>query len=234
MSSAGLVYKKYGKFMIEESVKKVYQRYTPKLVTVATKLFYKSYISVIDAVSNGMEYTDVDNKLYTDCKTTLTEINDYCMGNETTFFYFKTKVNKHMERVLNQTVEIAGSYADILEDAKKVIKKPEPDNRILFINAKDSDVRQLIDMLEQELNCPGQFLFYVSTGVKYCYAYSIEDFKYKQRCQFKEEWRGLSDSKLVEISGIGTANYCHASGFMFSAIHREDVVDACRKSITNN
>lgn len=50
---------------------------------------------------------------------------------------------------------------------------------------------------------------------------------YELKCPFPNEWRGLRDCELAEVSGIESLRFCHNSGFLIAADTLEDTVKAC-------
>jgi len=47
---------------------------------------------------------------------------------------------------------------------------------------------------------------------------------------FPEQWGGLDEDKLREVSGIETITFCHSSGFIIAADTLEDTIKACKKT----
>lgn len=43
-------------------------------------------------------------------------------------------------------------------------------------------------------------------------------------CEFPQQWRGMEAEKLQHLSGVATARFCHAAGFLASAESEEDAV----------
>ena len=58
-----------------------------------------------------------------------------------------------------------------------------------------------------------------------------DDDKTELKCYFLEQWRGKTEGKLKEISGIRTMNFCHTSGFLVATDTLEDAIKACEISM---
>lgn len=44
---------------------------------------------------------------------------------------------------------------------------------------------------------------------------------------FPKEWRGVEKESIGKVSGVETLQFCHNSGFLISALTKEDVIKAC-------
>lgn len=45
---------------------------------------------------------------------------------------------------------------------------------------------------------------------------------------FPETWRGVEKESIGKISGVETLQFCHNSGFLISALTKEDAIKACK------
>ena len=52
-------------------------------------------------------------------------------------------------------------------------------------------------------------------------------------CDFPKEWWGAEPDALREMSGIATLHFCHANGFLASALNREDALAAAEYAIAH-
>ncbi len=54
---------------------------------------------------------------------------------------------------------------------------------------------------------------------------------FEARTIFPEEWLGLTNSELAQVSGISDAVFCHKAGFIFVAGSKEGAIEAARKVV---
>lgn len=53
------------------------------------------------------------------------------------------------------------------------------------------------------------------------------------RGAFPENWRGLRDKELQDVSGIKDAIFCHRGGFVAIAKTKESAIEMARKTLEN-
>jgi len=73
------------------------------------------------------------------------------------------------------------------------------------------------------------FVIYPSRRGGYCaQAVPKEDKSGELKIPFPEAWRGKEKEVIGTISGVETLHFCHNSGFLISAMTKEDAMKACK------
>ncbi len=222
-ASAGLVWKQYGRQLIEQILIEKYDRLLCD-VDNAFELIDSKHISPVDCVDNGIANADhifsfIPCFLPSWLNTTADEFN------------------RKFNNVLLTTI-------DVLKEAiQDTINKLTAKEKIIW-NYKNKDYFQ-----DGILEIPSQTMEWSETVIKINESVQSEPINFvifpypnggwaaqcvppskermfKQRIPFPESWAGQT-SKLPEMSGIEDALFCHNGRFFARAASRESVIKMC-------
>jgi uncharacterized UPF0160 family protein len=239
MSSAGLIYKYYGKIIIENILNTwgVLEENRQNINKIFDKL-YLNFIAYIDGADNGVnQYPDDVQPRYANNTSFCSRIGrtnpEWNEENQDQSQRFKIAQDIAEDEFLNQLKFISKSYIPAYSIVKSAIDNRysvhESGKIILF--EKSCPWKDLLYNIEEELNIKGHIEFAI-------YRVNDTDFRvqtvpitsgnFKFRRGLPEPWRGLEKEKLAEISGIDDIIFVHASGFIGGA---KSFVNAKRMAI---
>lgn len=222
-ASAGLVWKSFGKQLIERFLVQYFNEANCDINYICA-LFDSLFISLVDCEDNGIP-TDMH------CFSFISSFLPLWFNSNTDSF------NSQFNKVLLTTIAV------LEEELKTTIGKVIAKNTIIsnwndntcFKNGILEIPSQTIDWLETVLdinetneNNPVNFVIfpYPNGGwAAQCVPPSLTR-KFEQRIAFPKEWAGQTDN-LPKISGIPNATFCHNGCFFARAISKESIVKMC-------
>lgn len=227
LSSAGLVYKHFGKEVISHRTK--LPREDPKVDLLWLKL-YKEFIEAIDGIDNGvMQYPgDIEPKYRnnTDLSSRVRALNPWwnqpVVSQDTRFEEASLLTGTEFYGKLDYYSEAWLPARDILISAVSGSKdQVDPSGKIILLESFLPWKDHLFE-LEADDNVPGiqsgQAVYIVypdeTAGQWRVQAVPSAPQSFESRKALPEAWRGLRDEKLDEIAGIGGCVFVHASGFI--------------------
>lgn len=208
-ASVGLIWKEYGHQIVENTA-------NPELVW---ELIDRDLIQGVDATDNGAmpkPESELSNMSFSNI---ISGFNPTWDSNEDSDEAF-IKAVEFAETVFENTLKNATAKAKAQKIVEEAIEKSQEHIMVLeqfvpwqeFVfsseNAKASEV---------------QFVVFSSNRGGYnwqCVPDMLGGFG--QRKTVPSEWRGLSGENLQKVTGVPTANFCHAAGFLGSAETFED------------
>lgn len=208
-ASVGLIWKEYGHQIVENTA-------NPELVW---ELIDRDLIQGVDATDNGAmpkPESELSNMSFSNI---ISGFNPTWDSNEDSDEAF-IKAVEFAETVFENTLKNATAKAKAQKIVEEAIEKSQEHIMVLeqfvpwqeFVfsseNAKASEV---------------QFVVFPSNRGGYnwqCVPDVLGGFG--QRKTVPSEWRGLSGENLQKVTGVPTANFCHAAGFLGSAETFED------------
>ena len=207
---------------------KHYGLYLAKTQYVADKID-DSLVAPIDALDNGQALYGEAN--YGTSAHTITDFieNHNPIGRNLT--------DDDYNQAFFAAVSMASEYLNVLI-AKYTAK--EADNKI-FIELYNNSKNRQIAVLDTALDCgdaavqqPG-LLYVVSPRIDGSWNVRTveldEKSKFVSRLPFPEQWRGLRDAELADVSNVKTAKFCHRTGFLAVAETKQDAILLAEKSI---
>lgn len=75
------------------------------------------------------------------------------------------------------------------------------------------------------------FVIFPSNRGGYCIQPQKKEYSLNYKCSFPDEWLGLENEELQNISGLDSASFCHKGGFLMTTQNLEDAVKACEISL---
>jgi len=214
-AAAGLIWKHYGEKLV--SSKKIWDIIEDKI------------IQYIDADDNGIRTHQAD------------EVEPYSLGqiiqsfnpewpnrNEKNYDKGFEEVLVFVMEILKREIEIAESGEKAREIIKKEIAKTDKEYLVLEENLPFQDlVREESDRIKFVIKGDPVDGVWAVIGVK------KEKNSFDARKDFPEEWGGLSDGKLVDVTGVKDAVFCHKKLFIVVAKSREGAIKLVELALKN-
>jgi len=223
LSSAGLVYKHYGRQVVsklvgsvsEDDLEKIYQK------------TYKGFIEAIDGIDNGVSQFPKDlEPAYisrTDLSSRVGHLNP--MWNEDA---------SDADSRFQQAMELAGTEfvssvnrlkqswlpaRDIVKASVQALKETHPSGQIMKLT-HFTVWKEHLEELEREMKLDPQVLYVLYEDSSKCWRVqctAVSPGSFESRKALPEPWRGVRDDKLAELTGIEGASFVHATGFIGGA-----------------
>lgn len=241
LSSAGLVYKHFGK----EIISTILPDKSETAVDFLYEKVYKEFIEALDANDNGISNysaeTDAEKK-FNDKNITLpsmvSKLNPSWEidAKDEDFDAQFEKASKLMGDAFHNLVKGYGSWMnakDIVEQAFKERASVDESQQILVLNQFCPWKEHLYE-IEKENNAQGSIkfvLFKDSSGKWRVSTVSVTSTSFEFRQGLKPEWRGLRDDELSTKAGIEGCIFVHAAGFIGGAATKEAVLKMAQESL---
>lgn len=248
LSSAGLVYKHFGKEVIQSVLN--LEANDPKIDALWLKI-YKEFIEAIDAIDNGISLypkslTAGQAPAYssrTDLSARVGHLNprwneEYDDSTLDARFEIASKLagTEFLDR-LNYYATAWLPARDLVWEAMQ--KRHEVDESGLIVMFDRSlPWKEHLHSLEPTLPQPAKPILYIlypeGSGAKTNWriqAVPESPESFESRKALPESWRGVRDEKLSELIGIPGAIFCHASGFIGGNQTKEGALEMARRSI---
>ncbi len=245
LSASGLIYKHYGKQVIQT----YYPHLTEEYLELAYHRIYDTLLEALDAIDTGVEMAPEGVQLvYSDATGLARRVSRLNpRWNEVT----ETGESPNMDERFLQAVDLCGQdflsvMTAIVESdlparthvANALVKRHEIDESGEIIQLESGGLpwkHHLYD-LEKETNIPKliKFVLYTDTsGMWRVQAVTVEGKNFENRCSLLEAWRGLRDEELVSISNIQGARFVHAAGFIGGADNYQGALEMARETLKN-
>eukprot|EP01024_Parvocaulis_polyphysoides_P043924 TRINITY_DN4034_c0_g3_i2.p1 TRINITY_DN4034_c0_g3~~TRINITY_DN4034_c0_g3_i2.p1 ORF type:complete len:360 (-),score=46.31 TRINITY_DN4034_c0_g3_i2:85-1164(-) len=241
LSSAGLVYKHFGREVISNILKIPENDENMDLLYLK---MYKSFIHAIDAIDNGINnYEGGTGPLYFD------NTNLSCRVNRLNPHWLEDNSPEFCHERFLEAVELTGSefqqgvqnYYTVKLPAKKhvqdFLKNRDQIDSSGEIIKLDTSVpwKQFLYECEKEMKIVGQ--------IKYCLyqdknksswkvqAVGVENGGFENRLSLPEPWRGKNGDELSEVVGVQGCTFVHAGGFIGGNETYDGVLEMARKAL---
>jgi len=222
LSASGLVYRHYGKEVIEN----LYPSLTEKELNLVFIKMYNTFMESIDAVDTGVEQVvDGGDLVYKDCTGLSRRVgrlnprwNEDPQPNiDERFEEASALCGDDFLQVLTQIVESDMPARSFVEEA--VLKRFENDEsgEIIKFESGGMPWKGHLYELEKEHKVDPLIKFVLYTdqaGMWRVQAVTVEGQAFENRLSLPEEWRGVRDEDLEKIAGIAGCKFCHAAGFI--------------------
>ncbi|RDX55883.1 GAMM1 protein [Lentinus brumalis] len=226
LSSAGLVYKHFGKEIIANRLQT--RQDDPKIETLWLKL-YREFIEAIDAIDNGISQyaTDLQPKyrIRTDVSARVGYFNPAwnepadAQTVDAKFLQASTMVGTEFLDRLDYYAKAWLPARDLVVDALEKRKRVDQQGRILLFEQFAPWKEHLFE-LEASLGIPEAekplyVLYPDETGGNWrIQAVPVAPESFESRKALPEQWRGVRDDELSKLSGVEGCIFVHASGFI--------------------
>ena len=244
LSSAGLVYKHFGKDIIKEVLG---LSSDDKNVELLYDKVYKEFIESLDANDNGINnYPKDAEPKFNDRNITLPSIvsklnprwNESCTDAD-----YDRQFNVSSELMGKVFVNLLEGYGKgwlpaktIVEDAFNKRFEVDPSGEILVLS-QFCPWKEHLYAIEKENNAEGAIkfvLFKDSSGKWRVSTVSVTSSSFEFRLGLPEPLRGLRDEELSEKAGVEGCIFIHAAGFIGGASTEEGVLKLARISLKKN
>ncbi|KAI1797874.1 GAMM1 protein [Ganoderma leucocontextum] len=226
LSSAGLIYKHFGKEIIANKVQ--ISQEDPKVDTLWLKL-YKEYIEAIDAIDNGVNQypTDLQPKyrIRTDVSARVGHLNpawNQAADSATVdakFLQASTLVGTEFLARLDYYANAWLPARDLVVAALEKRKQVDQNGRIILFEQFAPWKEHLFEF-EAALQIPDAekplYVLYPDEfgGNWRIQAVPVAAESFESRKALPEQWRGVRDDELSKLSGVEGCIFVHASGFI--------------------
>lgn len=245
LSSAGLIYAFFGEDVIKAIIKaKLDLKNVDEDVDFLRQVYvkvYKNFIQEIDAIDNGVSMYK-DEPLYHITTNLSSRVGGFnSMWNSKEDFDAQQQFERAKELVGAEFIDKVLYYSSVWWPARSIVERAIK-NRL--------SVHESGEILELEEACPWkEHLFELEKehGIEGIAKYIVSassptDIRvigvplnvksFVGRKFLHIDWRGTRNKELQEISGIGDANFVHASGFIGGSSTREGALQMAIKSLS--
>ncbi|KAG8833008.1 hypothetical protein FRC18_004273 [Serendipita sp. 400] len=239
LSSAGLVYKHFGREIVSNLMKWSPEDARTQLLWLK---MYKEYIEAIDAIDNGISaYPSNLQPLYrmrTDISARVGYLNPRWNVHAT---------SQEVDQIFLKASDLVGSeffdrldyYGNAWLPAREIIlsaiqSESALDRRVVVFESFAPWKEHLFE-LEKELGVEGQTIYVLypdESGKWRIQAVPVSPESFESRKALPQEWRGLRDDTLSGITGVPGCIFVHASGFIGGAQTREAVEALARHALS--
>lgn len=244
LSSAGLIYKHFGKDILKHKLELSADSSSETLDLIYNKI-YKEFIEGIDANDNGISKFDekVDFK-FNDKNLTLPSIIAnlnpiwYTDPTDKDFDAQFLKSSALMGQVFENVLQYYGkSWLMSKQLVEQAIKERFDVDKLGAIIKLDKFCpwKDNLYNLENEMGIKDQIKFVLFTDSSSKWRIStvpINTGSFEFRLGIKSEWRGIRDEKLNELVGIPDGIFVHANGFIGGAGSYDSVLKMAQQSLT--
>lgn len=248
LSSAGLVYKHFGKDVLSEIISDKLSTFTvgekPKVNDVVEGIYervYDNFVQAIDGNDNGVN-AHTEKPAY---PTSAIEISSVIGTFSPTPFQDQSdetfdKQFQLASAFMGQTFESFvvsmgfGWYPSRTSVEKAFAERFEYDagGRLLVLR-NSAYWKEHLAYLEKKNNCEGSVLYVLYPTADSCRIQAVakEKGSFESRKPLPEAWRGLRDEKLSEVAGVPGSVFVHASGFIGGNKTFEGALELAKKAL---
>ncbi|CAI2364361.1 unnamed protein product [Moneuplotes crassus] len=249
MSSAGLIYKYFGKEILRNIGKQFganlgsTEEEITKTIEDSHKDIYHSFVKEIDAIDNGVSITNKDvrprYKITTGLGSRIGRLNpawnaeDKCPNK---WFLKAMSVGEKdfLDAIYSKYMISRPAYNIVKESFEKRKEFHESGELVHF--DQFCPWKSHLYKLEEETKNEGliKFVFFKSGPMYRVQAVSTHESGFENRISLHEDWRGKRGDELKEASGIDSICFVHHSGFIGGANELSDVIKMAELSIAKH
>jgi len=221
LSSAGLVYKHFGRQIIESVLE---QKIPEQDLEAVYNKVYASFIEEVDGIDNGIQQYDTDGPPKYERNSSLPsrvgrlnpswdEKNpDYDGGFQKAMELTGSEFESTVRNVYHSWLPGKSILLDAIEERFKV----HPSGEVLLLKRFCPWKSHLFDV-EAELGFQAKYVIYLSSNAGADWrvqAVGIDESSFKLRKALPKPWRGLNEEELSAVAGIPDCVFTHMSGFI--------------------
>lgn len=222
LSASGLVYRHYGR----EVISNLYPTLSEKDLEHAYIKMYNKFMEAIDAVDTGVEQVPSGCDLvYRDCTGLSQRVarfnprwnEDPPPNVDERFELASSCCGDDFLQVLAQIVESDMPARSFVEQAVLDRMNVDSSGEIIKLSSGGMPWKTHLYDLEKEYKVQPLIKFVLYTdqsGMWRVQAVTVEGQAFENRLSLPEEWRGVRDEELANVSGIRGSKFCHVSGFI--------------------
>ena len=226
LSSAGLVYKHFGRQILRE-VLKGDEGTAPsdEFVEVCYHKLYKGFVEHIDAIDNGISVSDAEPRYHV--STTLSARVGHLnpsWNEEQSSDIMNARFVEAMSLTCSEFLSHAQSLAQSWWPARSIVQKSldermnvHPSGQIMILDMACPWKDHLFELEENMKNSESKVLYalYADMGGSWrIQAVPMDPNSFASRKKLPTDWCGLRDDVLSEKTGIPGGIFIHASGFI--------------------
>lgn len=248
LSSAGLVYKHFGKRIIESIIAEAdVPSVSSEDLEVLYQRVYKQFVEALDANDNGISKYDVpegETTKFNDNAITIpgliSSMNPSWNNKDTSAAAFDSAFFKASDFIGGAFVNLVTGYAaswlpakTIVADAIKQRMNVDPSGKIIVLSQFCPWKEHLYNVeIEQGIEGAIEFVIFTdSTGSWRVSTVPVSATSFKFRKGLPEELRGLRDDELSEKSGVPDCIFIHAAGFIGGAKSKDSALKLAQMSL---
>ncbi|ODV86159.1 hypothetical protein CANARDRAFT_175097 [[Candida] arabinofermentans NRRL YB-2248] len=245
LSSAGLVYKHFGKDIISENLD-LDPVSNSKEIEFLYDRVYRDYIEAIDADDNGInKYANHDDlkPLFRDRNFQISSIVSNLnppWDSDATDADFDAQFAKASEIMGVAFMNFLTYMGKSFLPAKQYVEKAfadrfnaDPSGKIVVLDRFVPWKEHLFN-IEKENNAVGEILYVLfkdSSNTWRIAAVPLSSSSFDSRKKLPEAWRGLRDEELSTFTGVPGCVFIHAAGFIGGAKTKEAVLELAKQSL---
>jgi uncharacterized UPF0160 family protein len=221
LSASGLVYKHYGKEIIQAH----YPHLSEDHLEVAYQKMYKSFMEAIDAIDTGVEIAaDPAYRDATGLSARVGRLNSRWNDNKETtpsqderFEVASALCGQDFMSVLSPLVESSIPAYKFVEEAVLDRANVDASGEIIKLGSGGMPWKSHLYDLERKHNVDPLIKFCLYTdeaGMWRIQTVSEESAGFTNRLGLPEAWRGVRDADLEAIANIPGCTFCHKAGFI--------------------
>ncbi|XP_026205942.1 UPF0160 protein MYG1, mitochondrial [Anabas testudineus] len=237
LSSAGLVYLHFGHQVLAHLTQ---LKEDDRQLEVLYDKLYENFVEEVDAIDNGISQCDGEAR-YSITSTLSARVGylNPCWSSKSqdTEEGFKKAMKMVGEEFLDRLNFYHLSWLParaVVEEAVKQRHQVDPSGEVVLFSQGGCPWKEHLFVLEKELlvETPIKFALYQDQNGQWrvqCVPAGLNTFQ--NRLSLPEEWRGVRDEALSELSGIKDCIFVHASGFIGGNKTQEGALEMARRTL---
>uniref|UniRef100_A0A3P9MHX6 Chromosome 12 open reading frame 10 n=1 Tax=Oryzias latipes TaxID=8090 RepID=A0A3P9MHX6_ORYLA len=237
LSSAGLIYLHFGRRLLAQLMQ---LKEDDRLVEVLYNKLYENFVEEVDAIDNGI--SQYDGKARYKISSTLSSRVGYLnprwnSKSQDTEEGFRKAMKLVGEEFMDRVDFYKSSWLparEVVEEAVKERHQVDPSGEVVLFSQGGCPWKEHLFDLENELQVETQikFVLYPDQNGHWrvqCVPADLHSFQ--NRLSLLEEWRGVRDEALSELSGIKDCIFVHAGGFIGGNKNQEGALEMARRTL---
>ncbi|XP_068568445.1 MYG1 exonuclease [Cebidichthys violaceus] len=237
LSSAGLVYLHFGRQLLGQLTQ---LKEGDRQLEVLFDKLYENFVEEVDAVDNGISQCDGETRysVSTTLSARVGHLNPrWNSKSQDTEEGFRKALKMVGEEFLDRVEYYQSSWLParaVVEEAVKGRHQVDPSGEVVVFSQGGCPWKEHLFSLEKELKVetPIKFVLYPDQNGQWrvqCVPAGLNTFQ--NRLSLLEEWRGVRDEALSELSGIKACIFVHAGGFIGGNKNREGALEMARRTL---
>ncbi|XP_017264427.1 UPF0160 protein MYG1, mitochondrial [Kryptolebias marmoratus] len=237
LSSAGLIYLHFGRRLLTQLTQ---LKEDDKQLEVLFDKLYENLVEEVDAVDNGISQYDGEARytVSTTLSTRVSHLNPrWNSSSQDTEEGFRKALKLVGEEFLDRLDFFKSSWLPAREIVKEAVKERhqiDPSGEVVLFSQGGCPWKEHLFALEKELQVevPIKFVLYTDQNGQWrvqCVPAGLNTFQ--NRLPLLEEWRGVRDEALSELSGIKGCVFVHAGGFIGGNKTQEGALEMARRTL---
>ncbi|EIN13719.1 metal-dependent protein hydrolase [Punctularia strigosozonata HHB-11173 SS5] len=243
LSSAGLVYKHFGKEIIADRLQSPQD--DPRVETLWLKV-YKEFIEAVDGIDNGVSQYPAELKpkyrVRTDLSSRVGWLNP-AWNEASDSQSYDTRFERASSLTGQEFLSRLDYYANAWLPARSLVAaalaartSTDPSGNLIIFESFLPWKEHLFELEEEQSVAPDAQPIYViypdESGKWRVQAVPVSPDSFESRKALPQAWRGLRDEELSKASGVEGCIFVHASGFIGGAQTQEGALKLAKLALT--